>query len=184
LSHRHFDGESQAGKGPMFLVRDESGSMMGDRHSLAVAVEWALIEAARKEKREFYSVPFSGRGDYHLWQAPQKGQPDPKGLLDHLSHFYGGGTDPYPPIESALGKIEKQDLKADILLITDEYFDSPSPKFMKKVNDIKSRIGIKIVVVQIGRDNGNSLPFADKTVNITKFLSDKEKLREAVAQVL
>ena len=35
--------------GPLVLVRDESGSMEGDPHATAVALEWALLEICRRE---------------------------------------------------------------------------------------------------------------------------------------
>ena len=186
LIHQDFDGESQSGRGPMVLVRDESGSMSGDRHSLAVAIEWALLGVARKHNRAFYSIPFSGLGDFHLWEAPPVGKGDAQGLIDHLGHFYDGGTDPYPPLKLALDTIQKQDLKADILLITDENFASPSERFLEQVKQTKESIGLKIIVVQIGsiRYDNSELPFADKTVNVNNFISDKELLKKAIHEVV
>ena len=61
-------------------------------------------------------------GQFHVWQAPRPGQPDPRGLLEHLAHFYNGGTEPYGPLVAALETVQavSDELqRADILVITD-----------------------------------------------------------------
>ena len=60
ILHRQYGGREQKGRGPLIVVRDESGSMGGAPHALAVALEWALLEIAIRDKRLFYSIPFSG----------------------------------------------------------------------------------------------------------------------------
>ncbi len=57
IRHRQYAGQEQQGRGPLVLVRDESGSMSGDPHALAVALEWALLEICRREHRDFYAIP-------------------------------------------------------------------------------------------------------------------------------
>ena len=93
--------------------------MEGDPHATAVALEWALLEICRRDKRDLYCLPFSGVGQFHVWQAPQPGQPDPQGLVDHLAQFYNAGTEPYQPLTKALELIADGDLRADVLIITD-----------------------------------------------------------------
>lgn len=179
--HKHFEGDEQQGRGPLVLVRDESGSMSGASHSLAVALEWALLEIARRDKRDFYSIPFSGPGQFEVWQAPKPGQPDPAGLLAHLAHFYGGGTEPYRPIEAALDVIEAQDLEADVLVITDGSFAQPQDDFLTRAKEAEA----KIVTVTIG-GWGDQVAgqFSHKVVNVQSLVDDRERLREAVADVV
>lgn len=181
--HKHFEGDEQQGRGPLVLVRDESGSMSGASHSLAVALEWALLEIARRDKRDFYSIPFSGPGQCQVWSALDwLGHPTgPQALLDHLSHFYGGGTEPYGPIETALDIIKGQDLKADVLVITDGSFAQPHDNFLAMVREAEA----KIVTVTIG-GWGDKVAgqFSHKVVNVQSLVDDRERLREAVADVV
>lgn len=180
--HRHYDGEEQQGQGPIILIRDESESMTGHQHSMAVALEWALLEIARKENRDFISIPFSGRGQYHIYKAPPKGQPDAEGLLEHLAHFYGGGTELYVPMCKGLEIVEAQNLEADILLITDGSFEQPEPDFVERVKALKKT---KIVVVTIGGwGDAVAGQFAHKVINVRDLVDDRDQLREAIREIV
>lgn len=180
--HRHYDGEEQKGQGPMVFVPDQSLSMTGPQHSMCVALEWALLEIARKENRDFISIPFSGRGQYHVYKAPPKGQPDAEGLLEHLAHFYGGGTEPYAPLGKAQDIIEAQSLEADVLLITDGSFEQPTPEFVERVKALKKT---KIVVVTIGGwGDAVAGAFAHKIINVRDLIEDRDQLREAVKEIV
>ncbi len=191
IRHRKFSGQEQPpkgdlrqGRGPLVLVRDESGSMEGAPHALAVALEWALIEIARRDRREFYSIPFSGVGQFQMWQAPSPGQPDPDELLAHLSHFYGGGTEPYAPIVKALELIEGHQLRADVLVITDAAFGAPPDEFMHRLAETRHRQPIHIVAVVIGGDTAQAESFADRIIRTDDLLHDREQLRGAVAEIV
>lgn len=178
--HVDYDGEEKQGRGPMILVRDESGSMTGQPHALAVALEWALLEIARRDNREFYCIPFSGTGQFSVWHAPTKGQSDADGLLAHLSHFYGVGTEPQQPIKRALEIIDDQDLHADVLVLTDDVFDTPSAEFV----DICKAIDAKIVTVTIGGTDRNAAMFSDRVVAVGDLVGDRERLRAAVSEIV
>ncbi|MCL4304231.1 MAG: hypothetical protein KJ077_51585 [Anaerolineae bacterium] len=184
VQHRQFEGESQEGRGPLVLVRDESGSMQGGSHSLAVALEWALLEIARRDNRDFVSIPFSGSGQYQVWRAPKAGSPDVPGLLAHLGHFYGGGTEPYQPLRAALAEIEQNKLKADVLLLTDGDFAQPPADFLSRLAAAREERPVKVVAVVIGSMNWQAEQFCDKVIFVNDLLADKEKLRSAVGEVV
>lgn len=184
VQHRQFEGESQEGRGPLVLVRDESGSMQGGSHSLAVALEWALLEIARRDNRDFVSIPFSGSGQYQVWRAPKPGKPDLPGLLAHLGHFYGGGTEPYQPLKAALSEIEQNKLKADVLLLTDADFAQPPGDFLSRLAAARQERPVKVATVVIGSMNWQVEKFCDKVVFVNDLLVDKEKLRSAVGEVV
>lgn len=184
VQHRQFEGESEEGRGPLVLVRDESGSMQGGPHALAVALEWALLEIARRDKRDFISVPFSGTGQYQVWRAPKPGNPDMAGLLAHLGHFYGGGTEPYRPLQAALSEIEQNKLKADVLLLTDGDFANAPAEFLRRLAQARAERPVKVVAVVIGSINRQVDQFCDKVVSVNDLLADREKLRSAVGEVV
>jgi len=182
LRHRHFEGKEKEGRGPLVIVRDESGSMSGAPHALAVALEWALLEVARRDRRDFYSIPFSGFGQYHVWKAPDR--PDPEGLLRHLAHFYGGGTEPYTPLKQAMELIEEGDLRADVLLITDDQFGQPPQDFLNALEEARRRRPLKVVTVLIGTGWRLARTFSDRVVRVDNFVAERERLREALRDVV
>ena len=121
----------------MLLVCDESGSMEGNPLAAAVALEWALLEICRRDRRDFCSIPFSGSSQFHVWHAPRPGMPDPQGLLEHPAHFYNGGTEPYLTLLKVVELIAVGDLRADILIITDGAFGEPPEDFLRRVAEVK-----------------------------------------------
>jgi uncharacterized protein with von Willebrand factor type A (vWA) domain len=184
IMHRQYEGESQEGRGPLVMVRDESGSMEGAPHALAVALEWALLEIARRDGRPFVCIPFSGAGQSEIWRAPEAGKPDMESLLHHLGHFYGGGTEPYNPLAAALDVIEADDLKADVLLLTDADFASPPADFMERLDEVRSGRPVKMVSVVIGAGGHQARKFSDKVIFVGDLLADREKLAGAVGGVV
>lgn len=173
--HRNFEGKEKKGRGPMIIVRDESGSMSDEPHSLAVALEWALLDIARREKRPFFSIPFSSR--HHVWAADP---PNMEGLMNHLSHFYGGGTYPYPALISALKLIEEGDLAADILMLTDEEFGYPDRRFLEELELARKRRPLKVIVVVIGGYSTGQAEWADKLIMVKDLVGERDKLSQAV----
>jgi uncharacterized protein with von Willebrand factor type A (vWA) domain len=184
IRHRRYAGQERQGRGLLVLVRDESGSMEGDPHATAVALEWALLEICRRDRRDFYSIPFSGSGQFHVWQAPRPGQPDPQGLLEHLAHFYNGGTEPYLPLLKALELIADGDLRADVLIITDGAFGEPHEDFLRRVTEVKQHHPLRLVAVLIGSDDKHAQAFADKVITVANLFEDREHLRSAVADAI
>jgi len=146
-------------------------------------LEWALLEIARRDRRDFYSIPFSGSGQYQVWEAPKPGQPDPEGLLAHLGHFYNGGTEPYGPLVKALELIESGDLRADIFMITDADFAEPPDDFLNRLAQAKNNRPLRIVTVVVGADDAQAQTFADQVICVDDLARDRERLRSAVAAV-
>lgn len=112
-------GYAEAGKGPVIILIDASGSMSGVPNEWARAVALATTSIAQREKRAVYIIEFctvvSGE-----WYFP-KGGVDPEVATDFAMSFNGGGTD----ITSALRRAKEifeqhpEFKSADILLITD-----------------------------------------------------------------
>jgi len=170
--HRHYRGEEAKNKGGMVIVRDESGSMEGAPHALAVAVEWALLDIARKDKRDFYAIPFSY--DYHVWDAQAATM---ESVFKHLEHFYDGGTRPWPALTAALRLIDAGDMAADILFLTDEAFGSPTAEFKQALAEAKLRRPVKIIAVVIG-SRTNQVDWADKVISLSDLVKEKARLGE------
>jgi uncharacterized protein with von Willebrand factor type A (vWA) domain len=183
LLHAQFEGEEDAGRGPIVFLRDESGSMRGWRRATACALQLALMAEARREGRRFVSIPFSDVGEYNIYDPGPR--PDPKGLLDHLETTYGNGTEPYAPLQAAIELIRTDSsLKAgDILCLTDGAFDQPSEDFLRHLADARRDPGLKVVAVVINGRAGQA-DFADKVVMVSDLVRDRDRLAEALAPIL
>lgn len=184
VRHREMRGKEKMGRGPLVVVRDESGSMHGLPHTLAVAIEWALLEICRREGRPFVSICFSGPGQMRAWRAPEK--PDHRGLLSHLSHFYGGGTEPYQAIAAALAEAEQaQEMgRADVLLISDACFAPPPPQVVEQVKAARRRRPLHIAAVLVGTSPGPLEQLASPIVRVQDLLAERDSLREAMGAVM
>lgn len=180
LMHYEYEGEASAGKGPMILLKDTSGSMSGDRFELATALEIAIVQQMVKEHRRCITVPFSGRDNFEFFEV--KENPNFMDVLDHASVNYGGGTEPYKPLEKAMDTIlENQDFKkAGILIITDGEFFEPPKTFMEKLEKAKKNPGVYISAICLGssdyfgRTGGELKRFANTVVNISDIYSSYE----------
>jgi uncharacterized protein with von Willebrand factor type A (vWA) domain len=184
LRHRQYGGKVQKSAGPLIIVRDESGSMAGAPHALAVALEWALLEIARRDRRAFYSIPFSGRGQFEVWVDSGT---SPHDLAAHLTHFYNGGTEPYGPLAAALETVQmvSDELqRADVLVLTDGLFAEAPQTFLETLAQARQHDPVKIALVSVGADNPHAHAFADPVIHVDDLLNDRERLRSAIAAIV
>jgi len=184
IRHREYGGQEKQGRGPLIIVRDESGSMAGAPHALAVALEWALLEIARRDNRPFYSIPFSGRDQFDVWYA---GEADAQSLAEHLAHFYNGGTELYEPLTQACEVVRtvNDDLqRADILVITDGLFCEPSAGFLEILTGLRQTDPVKIALVSVGAENPAAQAFADPIIHVDDLLKERQKLHGAIAAIV
>lgn len=147
------EGTDSAGRGPVCIVLDGSGSMYGMNNEWARSVALALITIARREKRDAIAVEFSSAGQVKAWEFLKKDTPNPAHVLDFVTHMFGGGT------EIASGMVVAQEFiktrpefrKADIVLITDggDYFDEQRDGQMR--DELRAK-GVRIHGVSIGFD--------------------------------
>ena len=186
LLHSRYEGEAPEGRGPIIILKDTSGSMDGERLEFANALEFAIMTRMLKENRKFISIPFSGSGNWCVYEPEVK--PSLKEILDHLSINYSGGTDPYPPLVWSLNRIlEKQDMrKAGILIITDGEFDYPDEEFKIKLSAARENPGVMIHSIVIGCDPYGLKEFADKIVMIEDLSesSENEGLNSQISESL
>lgn len=194
LKHKTYSGKENVGKGPIILVVDQSGSMSGELHYLAVCIEWAILELAREQGRDVFILPFGASGEYDIFDYERLEYLNPQGsrrhkhianpgqpaaLLEHLNGFYNGfGTGPYEPMIESLGLIKDRSLKADIMYLGDGDVPPASQQILDKLAE---RDLIKIVCLQLvphGYASQEPETWADSVVNI-EDLTDFEALGKA-----
>ncbi len=120
-------GDERAGRGPVVVCIDGSGSMSGPRELWSKAVTLALLEIARKQGRRTRALVFSGPeaplADFELTargRTTQKRTANLDQIVKLAECFPGGGTDFEKPLRAALDAIQSSNLKgADVVFITD-----------------------------------------------------------------
>jgi uncharacterized protein with von Willebrand factor type A (vWA) domain len=183
LLHAQYEGDDHAGRGPMVYLRDESGSMRGWQRAVACAVQLALMLEACKDNRRFISIPFSGEGQYAVYDPGRR--PDPMELLEHLELTYGKGTEPFAPLMEAIRLIKEDESlrEGDVLCLTDGQFGRPPDEFLELLEEAREDPGLRVVAVVINGRKGQA-DFADKVIMIGDIFRERERLAEAISAVL
>lgn len=111
-------GTDEAGKGPLVIALDESGSMHGSRGVWAKAAAVALIRTAWEDARTCAVVHWSSSVSTRVLRPG-----DSAGLLAVLKHWLGGGNRCQLALNNSADMVEqlqKQgDRGADVVLVTD-----------------------------------------------------------------
>ena len=178
---KHYEGEDEIGKGPFIFVYDTSGSMRPYSTVLA-AIVLSLLKAAREENRRFVAIPFSGPGDYQVFDLGP--DPTPAQLLELIKFGYWGGTEPYLPLEAAVEIIQTDESmqKADVLFLTDGQFASPPDDFLEHLAKARKDIGVSLVSLVLFASNQQCELFSDRVVSAMR-LDDRGKVRMAFEDV-
>ena len=165
---KHYEGEDELGKGPFVFVYDTSGSIKPHRTILA-AIILSLLKAAREEGRRFVAIPFSGPGDFRVFDFGLK--PTPAQILELVKFGYWGGTEPYQPLEAALKIIQEDESmqKADILLLTDGQFADPPDEFLRILKKVREEIGLNLVSLVLFVTNQQCELFSDRVVSAMRL---------------
>ncbi len=168
-------GTEKANRGAIICLLDNSGSMAGDNEIWGKGVAMALLEIAKREKRDFYGIHFgSGAWDTRPaelmeWYFP-KGHVELADALDYAEFFFNGGTDFEAPISRAVEVLESQfrydgTVKGDIIMITDGEC-AVSPEWLTRFDNAKRQLNFKLFGVLIGTYGHVLETLSDKTFSI------------------
>lgn len=118
---REFEVEDRVGLGPIVIVIDESGSMVGPRNESAKTIALTLAWIARKQGRWCGLVAFSG-GSGHRVLALPPGKWNQVQLYAWLESFIGMGSDQDVPVKempAIFTEIGAPLGKTDLIYVTD-----------------------------------------------------------------
>ena len=143
-------GEENAGRGPIVLVLDGSGTMANERNVWARAVAMCLLHIARLEKRDFACIEFSGSGQLAEWVFRAQAPMDAEMVVDMASHLFSGGTVPIQGVARAAQMMKEAPAfrKADVVLIGDG--EAPFGDEDKRLRDQLNELGVRIFGIGIG----------------------------------
>ncbi|MBI2875240.1 MAG: hypothetical protein HYY09_09125, partial [Firmicutes bacterium] len=157
------EGKENLGRGPLVICLDSSGSMRGETDLLAKAVTLALVELARRERRNCAVILFShpSHGLEGQWSHPGirtfhfGKQTGPALITEMATAFLDGGTAFGPPLEETIRVLrsdEHRHLKgADTIFITDGAAALLSEPLMAQIDYEKRHKDLRIIGILIGK---------------------------------
>lgn len=160
------------GRGPIVVVCDESGSMMGEPNEMSKAFALSMGWIARYQKRFICFVSFSG-GNNGEYLAMPPNQWDDSALMDWIEHFYGGGTSVQVPLVELPRKWEELGCpkgKTDVICITDGVLNVPD-EIRESYLAWKAENNVKLYSIMLdahGYFNGG-----DKSRNHMELISER-----------
>lgn len=162
-------GEENAGRGPILIVLDGSGSMAGERNIWSRATAMCLLHIARLEKRDFGLIEFSSGGQLAEWMFPAKVPMSGEAVLDMASHMFGGGTTPVIGVARAAQVMKEAEpfRKADVVLIGDgEASFGPEDEHLRAQ---LSELGVRLFGIGIGGSFNYLESYCEFVVDVRDF---------------
>lgn len=145
-------GKEDAGKGPIFVAIDKSGSMSGQPFNWAMAVAESLRRVCQEQSRDYYVTFFGNNNDRHRFDFP-KGANDVGKVIEFLSAVANGGTQFDGVLTEAVDRCveygKRGHEKADIVFITDGQAHL-SPEWIQDYNAKREEHAIRQFSVFIG----------------------------------
>lgn len=162
-------GEEHAGRGPIIVVCDGSGTMTGERNIWARAVSMCLLHIARLEKRDFAMIEFSGGSETEQWTFPAKAVMGAEPIVEMASHFFGGGTVPVNGVAAAAKLMQDAAdfRKADLVLIGDGEASFGAED--KRLRDALMAMGVRFFGIGIGGSLKYLSEYCEHVVNVHDF---------------
>lgn len=171
-------GQEKVAKGAIIAMIDSSGSMGGGRETWAKAVAIALLNICQKQKRDFYGIIFSSRGDQMKEFYFPKGIAPVEEVLDFAEFAYMGGTDFEMPIGRAVQILEDQfndesAQRGDLVMITDGEC-AVSDDWMDRYFNAKKMLAFRHYGCLIGFNSNTLDVLCDSTYKITDLAAPEE----------
>ena len=171
---REFESTEKVGLGPIVIVIDESGSMIGSRNESAKAIALTLAWIARRQGRWCGLVAFSGGTGHRVLSLPPErwNQVD---LLDWLESFLGCGSDQDVPIRempAIFTELSAPAGKTDLIYITDAEL-SISQKKATEFKTWKASVQTRLISLVLNTDPGDLKSISDE-VHVISSLEPNE----------
>lgn len=188
LIGRKFEGTEKVGKGAIVCCVDTSGSMSSkDGHGIpreawAKAMAFALLDQARRQKRDFVGINFSSKHQVSVHRF-ESGRTDVHKAMVFVEEFFNGGTSFEAPLDAAMEIISKDfdergKPKADIIFITDDDCHV-SPDWMLKYQVEKKRIAFRTFGIAMGTTRpGGALDALSDNVRCVQEFADPSEVKD------
>ena len=171
---REFEAEERVGMGPVVLVVDESGSMVGSRNESAKAIALTLAWIARRQGRWCGLVAFSGGSGHRVLALPPSKWNQVQ-VYAWLESFIGMGSDQDVPIgemAAIFTEIGAPLGKTDLIYVTDAELRI-SDKKASAFKDWKASVQARLISLVLNTDPGDLKSISDE-VHIISSLDPNE----------
>ncbi|KLU62300.1 protein ViaA [Peptococcaceae bacterium CEB3] len=168
-------GKDAAGKGPIVLCLDKSGSMVRMKEQ-AAGFALAIAMIAKRQHRDFAYIPFDddvgGTMTFHRGKIPVRD------MLEIATEFMNGGTNFEEPLHEAIRVMEKQSRfkNADVVFVTDGCAQV-SDGFIADYHAKKKKLDFKCMGCVLGSGQSEQLElekFADEWFSATNLVEAAE----------
>lgn len=168
-----FSGRDNVGKGPIIICIDGSGSMSGTPEYASKGIALALMEIARKERRDFAMIQFSDQDSIRSF-AVKRGELNRLELLSELEFFFGGGTDFQSPLRQAMHLIDDSRFKrADVIFITDGECHI-GEQFLLSFNQLKENKEFSCYGILVGCNSQVVSKFCDEVFMVDDLVGESQ----------
>jgi uncharacterized protein with von Willebrand factor type A (vWA) domain len=174
-------GRERQGRGPIIVVCDESSSMAseyvagGSREAWSKALSLALLDQAKREKRDFLYIGFASESSQRVVEFPEGLAPIEK-VMEMTEGFLKGGTHYEKPLRMALDAVKARGIskpRPDIVFITDDEYkgkELASP-FMHDWTTTKDKWSLKCYGIAIGcAASGSLAAVSDNVRSVTSMV--------------
>jgi hypothetical protein len=150
-------GQGPAGKGPLVIALDESGSMHALRQEWSKGAAIALTRMAHQDDRKVVIVHYSTSIRTRVIEPG-----DAKGIMDMIAHWFGNGTYIAPALEESALQVAKlaseRDRGADVILVTDGLDHHTNDELNASIDAIEAQ-GARLytVAIECAIDEGNPM---------------------------
>lgn len=180
--HRFAEGRTQMydykkrskhSKGAFIVCYDESGSM-AELDVQGKGFVLALLAIAKKEKRDFVFIPFSGDVGYSDVKVFKKGKHTVDDMLQVAASYIGGGTNFEAPLREAMIHLQQSAKDGDIVFITDGMCHI-SDTFIDEFNTLKMKQQFEMLSLIVGYNKHEGLlpEISDDVRKIHHFEDDQ-----------
>ena len=170
-------GKKPLGRGPVILLKDESGSMGGNRHDMASALAMATVLNMTKDNRSTTVIGYNGglRNTYSFTKHKTAKLNDRdtqwKNAMAHLACVdCGGGTNFDPALKAGL-RVLKNQARADMIFLTDGDA-GVSRSVLNKLEKAKAN-GLRITTILIGGGRSTAVEAISDTIISVTELTEK-----------
>jgi len=168
-----------AGRGPIVACLDASGSMRGAREIWSKAIALTLLDIAKRERRSFRAIVFSGQAEQTtvfpllecaLDRRIRPPEVDIDVMLGFVDEFPNGGTNFEHPLRLAVESLgESRFHRGDIIFISDGGA-AISPHTQRWLDTEKERLDFKVFGILVDTGSGaRPMAFADETLPISEL---------------
>ncbi|WP_018213617.1 vWA domain-containing protein [Desulfitobacterium hafniense] len=166
-------GKDSAGKGPIVLCLDQSGSM-DDQKEQAAGFALAIAMIARRQHRDFAYIPFASKTGKTL--IFPKGKIPVEGIIEIATSFLDGGTNFEQPLREAIKIVENRERfkNADVIFVTDGSAHL-NDEFLNNYHEKKKKLDFKCMGCVLGSSSGHEVEkFTDEWFAVTDLIKAAE----------